>query len=478
MSKEADTGPDTSADTGDSAGGDTGPSDEVCNGKDDDLDGTIDEEEAEGCEEAWWDGDGDGYGGVSACVCPGTEGYVAVGRDCDDEEPCLTTECGIALYEEGCGTRGVSGYTLGPKAVGDFDNDGVVDSVDYSGRVIRTPETGWLPIEEAVVAQLEYPWHVGENPGSLADGIHDYDADGRMDYVRVQYQSTGTLEPETTMGAALVAWVPGVGADATVAWSAETPFWPSAYTEVWVDVVLHSDVDADGDMDVGLLQTREDDEGFFWLADEAGGQDLDATNALFPVAWAPRGGDRMFDLGDVNGDGADDLLWGEGVFHGPLDVALTGTPEVEMAGLGEVTVGGAIDLDGDGYRELYANGYDVRAQVAEIPTTSAAWSDQVIGSVVPDPSDWTVSLVGAAGDLNGDGGDELLISFGMQTPDFVCVWSGPLIGERLVSESAVEWSGYGADIYAMRGVPSTGEVAVWLRHSLDSDNARFVLLPY
>ena len=58
---------------------------EVCDGKDNDCDGAVDEEPVDA--EAWYDGDGDGYGDPSASVamCRPPEGFVAAGApDCDD----------------------------------------------------------------------------------------------------------------------------------------------------------------------------------------------------------------------------------------------------------------------------------------------------------------------------------------------------------------------------------------------------------
>ncbi len=61
---------------------------EVCNGVDDDLDGLVDEEGAQGC--AFWfrDGDGDGFGtDPGACLCGPSEGFPAINNaDCDDSD--------------------------------------------------------------------------------------------------------------------------------------------------------------------------------------------------------------------------------------------------------------------------------------------------------------------------------------------------------------------------------------------------------
>ena len=61
---------------------------EVCNGKDDDCDGLVDEEGAEGCKIFYFDGDNDGYGVPgSKCLCAKSGNYRAdKPGDCDDTD--------------------------------------------------------------------------------------------------------------------------------------------------------------------------------------------------------------------------------------------------------------------------------------------------------------------------------------------------------------------------------------------------------
>lgn len=80
-------GPDSVEPPPDSDGIGSGtPEPEECNGKDDDQDGEVDEEDAKGCKLFYIDADKDGFGGGSyACLCaPGAPYTAVVGGDCDD----------------------------------------------------------------------------------------------------------------------------------------------------------------------------------------------------------------------------------------------------------------------------------------------------------------------------------------------------------------------------------------------------------
>ncbi len=61
---------------------------ELCNGVDDDCDGTVDEDEAADASAWYADTDGDGYGdaGSTESACTAPSGYVADSNDCDDSD--------------------------------------------------------------------------------------------------------------------------------------------------------------------------------------------------------------------------------------------------------------------------------------------------------------------------------------------------------------------------------------------------------
>jgi hypothetical protein len=62
---------------------------ELCDGEDNDCDGTIDEDDASGAPMWFFDADGDGYGDPDTATpgCAAPAGHVALATDCDDSNP-------------------------------------------------------------------------------------------------------------------------------------------------------------------------------------------------------------------------------------------------------------------------------------------------------------------------------------------------------------------------------------------------------
>jgi hypothetical protein len=93
---------------------------EVCDGADNDCDGTIDEDDSTDVSTWYLDGDGDGYGTASSTTgaCAEPAGYVSDSSDCNDS----------------CGTcyPGSASFTTSPDGK-DQDCDGTVDELDSGG---------------------------------------------------------------------------------------------------------------------------------------------------------------------------------------------------------------------------------------------------------------------------------------------------------------------------------------------------------
>ncbi len=105
---------------------------EKCNGKDDNCDGVIDEENAVGCVPYYWDNDADGYGvtAKSKCLCSPEGLYTAaLPGDCNDDDktinPGVQEICDPSHVDQNCngqwndvGAKGCKDYYA------DNDNDG------------------------------------------------------------------------------------------------------------------------------------------------------------------------------------------------------------------------------------------------------------------------------------------------------------------------------------------------------------------
>ena len=207
------------------------------------------------------------------------------------------------------------------------------------------------------------------------------------------------------------------------------------------------DNDCDGEMGVCAMD---------WLIDlsEAHGVlvgEDDDTHAGWSVAG----------VGDVNGDGFDDVAVGswqddEGgayagavyVVHGPItgsingllaDAKLVGAEAGDHAGW---SVAGAGDVNRDGYADLVVGGYGSEGG------SGKAWivHGPVSGTVSLDDADavlhgaaeydyFGIAVVGA-GDLDGDGYPDVAVgAYGVDTPQYldagaVYVFHGPLLGHR------------------------------------------------
>ncbi len=121
---------------------------EVCNGEDEDCDGTVDEDPVDGLP-YYRDADGDGYGSETTTACAWAEGLVLDGGDCDDTNvdvhPGATEHCddvdddcdGVASDSVGASSECPADSCLAALAAG-VTTDGATWITLPSGQLVET----------------------------------------------------------------------------------------------------------------------------------------------------------------------------------------------------------------------------------------------------------------------------------------------------------------------------------------------------
>jgi len=431
---------------------------EVCNDRDDDCDDSVDE----GVLQTFWaDVDDDGFGGddtIEACVAP--DGYLeSGGDDCDDtngavhpdaEEVChngIDDNCdGVAPGCELTGTldgsraafslHGETGMDYDGQfaAAGDFDGDGaadVVSSAPYSDangfnsgfmHVQYGPLSGALDGADADfsytgLADRQYVgWdlHSGDLDG---DGIDDlvHGATGAGDYGRVyvQYGSPSGLSDLTTPGAT---------------------FDGTDYDHMLGRGIALGDLDGDG-VDALLFAASGAQTVYVYEGVVSGAVGLSAATATLYSAEAEELFGRGIDArGDLNGDGMADVAttasWADSsrglvfVSYGPLSGAVdtsdgggriegSSDPSVDLASAQACSTAG--DVDGDGYDDLllgaYGDGDGGSARLFLGPISGTLQHDDHHAKLdAPASGSYTGYSTELVGDVDGDGHADLLIA--------------------------------------------------------------------
>ncbi len=372
---------------------------EVCDGTDNDCDGATDESDAIDAATFYADTDADGYGdpAVTTTACSVLSGYSADNTDCDDTES--TTFPGADEYcdtvDNDCdGSTDESGAVDAPSWYADSDTDGYGD-ITTTVEACSQP-TGYIAdntdCDDTLSAVNPAATESCNSIDDNCDGdIDELGATGGTDYYE-DADADGYGNADSTLSACSVP--SGYVTDDSDCDDSESGVNPGE-TEVCGDGL---DNDCDGTPNTCMLS------GTYGPSD---------ATAVLQGAEESYAGAAVSMVGDVDGDGQDDLFVGayaydpysvddggaflvSGPISGTLDLTadstaiLVGENRGDFAG---ISVGAVGDSDGDGYDDLLlgANGFE----------TGTATRNQGAVYLVRGPVTGTLDLGGADARFTG-----------------------------------------------------------------------------
>ena len=487
--------------------------DEVCDDIDNDCSGVIDDDAIDPST-FYADADGDGYGDadITAESCSPPSGYTAAAEDCDDTrsdvhpgawESCddIDNDCDgdtstcVPLPAVATLTGAEDDWLGGSLAVADVNGDGLLDLLAGSYDSPSLAGSAWLflgPITAdtttAAAAATLSGDQSGDGFGSAVSGVGDANGDGYAD-VLIGAPGTGSGWPGED-GRAWLFFGPLTGtlstADADVAFYAPNIGGTSTLNlGRALDGV--GDVTGDGAADLAIGTPGYDGSHYtsgsicVLPIDQASGAEINVVTAPDAAcvgsgsggAYTSTGlGERLAGVGDVDGDGINDLLggtWGDSatLYLGPFASSSTTIAGPTSSYLGS-GIGTAGDLDGDGYDDLLLGGYGedhgaTNTGAAYIVYGSASMGSSItlstpalMGAEASDSVGYTVS---GAGDLNRDGVGDFAVGGPWADGSAGQAWVvlGPVSGVNIIDDVAeVALAGASDDLMgaALRGVGS------------------------
>jgi len=445
---------------------------EICDGQDNDCNGVADDDDASDAETWYLDSDGDGFGEalVTTTACAQPVGYVAqeVATDCDDavaeinpdaEEICndgLDNNCsGTAeACELGLETADLvlMGYAAGDQAgkslsnIGDLDGDGY-DTLLVAARsayatagavyLLDGPlSAGSSVLDTSLAEAVIHGEAIGEYAAVSSTDGGDFDGDGSLDF------AVGSAVPDSQAGKVWIMLSTPAGetswADAEATFSGEDGWdWAGGPDAV----ATLGDVDGDGSDELLVGAYGADPNGsasgvayLIYGPLTAGDYELASlADSFLGTDVNDRAGNVVAAPGDVNGDGLADIMvasqypdsdtgrvW---LQHGPssgaitlsdADITLTGEVAGDRAG---TSARGAGDLDGDGYDDILVGathdddgGVDAGATYVLFgPVSSGDLSEAQVKITGGETSGLFGAALDGGGDVDGDGSLDLLV---------------------------------------------------------------------
>jgi hypothetical protein len=403
--------------------------DEVCHDNlDNDCDGEEDEAGAVGCSVLYADEDGDGSGSSDreTCLCSPSDPFTAlVGGDCDDGNPGVApgftevcdgvdTDCDGELPADEADADG-DGWSI---CQGDCDdgeattnpgaaevcNDGIDNDCDQTA--IGCLFAGEISLSDADVRLADA---VGDDwAGCAVAGAGDLDQDG---YADILIGAKGDDGGGEDAGAVHLFRGP-VPADASLANPDTKLVGVGPFQWAGTSVSPAGDMDGDGVGEFLVGAPSADGEQpwsgvvYVWSGAAAGTFGLDSARAtLRGEREGDKAGSAVAWAGDLDGDGQSDILVG-------ASMADTGVAEAGIVYMFSGPLVGPIDL-----------------VLAPVKIMGNGTYDQV-GAVVS-----------SAGDANGDGHEDVMLSTAFVGNGMTYLLPGPLEGEIWLPADALEFEG-------------------------------------
>ena len=490
---------------------------EACgDGVDNDCDGTVD---TDAVDVPWYrDADEDGWGNPDDTTtdCAPPDGYVGNAQDCDDSDTSINPDveevCNNGVDDncdespgacELAGTISLSavdvdlsgediddnaGYSIAN--AGDVNNDGYEDLVvgvpgeDSGGNRSGAAYVVFGPIPDGEWSLSNtYLKLTGEAPadeaGRSVAGVGDVNGDGVDD---LAVGAPGEDSAGSGSGAVYVFYGPLAAGEVSLA-SADLKLTGEREADATGSCITGvGDVNGDGieDMATSASYVYSNTNVVYILYGPLGSGTVSLSTAdlkLTGEVIQDEAGASVAGVGDVNGDGVDDLAVGAPgedsagsgsgavyVFYGPLaagevslasaDLKLTGEMEADAAG---TSIAGVGDVNGDGVDDLAVGAPSANSSTGSayvlygpLPIGEVSLSAADLKLTGEAPADETGHSVAGVGDVNGDGVDDLAVGAsgddgGGAEAGATYVLYGPLpIGEVSLSAADLKLTGEAA----------------------------------